>query len=172
MQGLESARYKNTFDCARQILVNEGPRAFYKGTIPRMSRVCLDVAITFMIYDSFMELFHKVWPWRIIDCKKWQLTLGVDVINFSLRHWICYKIRKSAFPGCFGGQSKVCKHWSLSYSYGYAYVLHAHNTTLENAMAKYSSLFCCSLSADYKCFMPLTPCWQRITRTYSFLAHS
>eukprot|EP00096_Caligus_rogercresseyi_P010054 TRINITY_DN3544_c0_g1_i1.p1 TRINITY_DN3544_c0_g1~~TRINITY_DN3544_c0_g1_i1.p1 ORF type:complete len:306 (-),score=75.53 TRINITY_DN3544_c0_g1_i1:491-1408(-) len=61
MQGLEANRYKNTLDCARQILVHEGPRAFYKGTIPRMSRVVLDVAITFMIYDSFMELFNKVW---------------------------------------------------------------------------------------------------------------
>jgi hypothetical protein len=29
-----------------------------------MSRVCLDVAITFMIYDSFMEMFNKVWPWK------------------------------------------------------------------------------------------------------------
>jgi len=62
MQGLEAKKYKNTFDCARQIMVNEGPKAFYKGTIPRMSRVVLDVAITFMIYDSFMELFNKVWP--------------------------------------------------------------------------------------------------------------
>ncbi len=61
MQGLEAARYKNTFDCARQIWKNEGALAFYKGTIPRMSRVCLDVAITFMIYDSFMEFFNKVW---------------------------------------------------------------------------------------------------------------
>jgi solute carrier family 25 citrate transporter 1 len=59
MQGLDAAKYKSTFDCAKQILVHEGPRAFYKGTIPRMSRVCLDVAITFMIYDSFMELFNK-----------------------------------------------------------------------------------------------------------------
>ena len=62
MQSLDAARYKNTFDCAKQILVNEGPKAFYKGTMPRMSRVCLDVAITFMIYDSFMEYFNKVWP--------------------------------------------------------------------------------------------------------------
>ena len=61
MQGLEASRYKNTFDCAKQIWTKEGPRAFYKGTIPRMSRVCLDVAITFMIYDSFMEFFNKVW---------------------------------------------------------------------------------------------------------------
>lgn len=62
MQGLEAAKYKNTFDCARQILVQEGPKAFYKGTVPRMSRVVLDVAITFMIYDSFMEIFNKAWP--------------------------------------------------------------------------------------------------------------
>lgn len=34
---------------------------FYKGTVPRLSRVCLDVAITFMIYDSFMDLFNKFW---------------------------------------------------------------------------------------------------------------
>lgn len=62
MQGLEASRYKNTFDCARQILTHEGPLAFYKGTMPRMARVCLDVAITFMIYDTFMEYFNKVWP--------------------------------------------------------------------------------------------------------------
>ena len=29
-------------------MVNEGPKAFYKGTLPRMSRVVLDVGITFM----------------------------------------------------------------------------------------------------------------------------
>ena len=50
------------YNCAKQIWTKEGPKAFYKGTIPRMSRVCLDVAITFMIYDSFMEWFNKVWP--------------------------------------------------------------------------------------------------------------
>jgi len=62
MQSLDAKKYENTWDCAKQIMTNEGPRAFYKGTLPRMSRVVLDVAITFMIYDSFMELFNKVWP--------------------------------------------------------------------------------------------------------------
>jgi len=62
MQSLDASKYRNTFDCAKQILVNEGPRAFYKGTLPRMSRVVLDVGITFMIYDSFMEVFNKLWP--------------------------------------------------------------------------------------------------------------
>ncbi|GAB6028727.1 hypothetical protein CHUAL_004547 [Chamberlinius hualienensis] len=61
MQGLEASKYKSTLDCAIQIMKNEGPKAFYKGTVPRLSRVCLDVAITFMIYDSFMELFNTVW---------------------------------------------------------------------------------------------------------------
>ncbi|XP_026472117.1 putative tricarboxylate transport protein, mitochondrial isoform X2 [Ctenocephalides felis] len=61
MQGLEASKYKNAFDCTLKIWKNEGPAAFYKGTVPRLGRVCADVAITFMIYDSFMELFNKVW---------------------------------------------------------------------------------------------------------------
>ncbi|KAK7863545.1 hypothetical protein R5R35_011172 [Gryllus longicercus] len=61
MQGLEASKYKNTLDCFLKIWKNEGPFAFYKGTVPRLSRVCLDVAITFMIYDSFMEFFNAVW---------------------------------------------------------------------------------------------------------------
>lgn len=59
MQGLEAAKYRNTADCAMQILKNEGIFAFYKGTVPRLGRVCLDVGITFMIYDSFMTLFMR-----------------------------------------------------------------------------------------------------------------
>lgn len=61
MQGLEASKYKNTADCFMKIWRNEGPLAFYKGTVPRLGRVCLDVAITFMIYDSFMDLFNKFW---------------------------------------------------------------------------------------------------------------
>lgn len=61
MQGIEAKRYKNTLDCARQIMVNEGPKAFYKGTVPRLSRVVLDVGITFMIYDSIMEAINHFW---------------------------------------------------------------------------------------------------------------
>lgn len=61
MQGLEAHKYKNTFDCIYKIAKYEGAGAFYKGTIPRLSRVCLDVAITFMIYDSFMDLFNTLW---------------------------------------------------------------------------------------------------------------
>lgn len=62
MQGLEASKYKNSLDCVVQIWKHEGPFAFYKGTVPRLGRVCLDVAITFMIYDSFMDLFNRVFP--------------------------------------------------------------------------------------------------------------
>ncbi|VDD86890.1 unnamed protein product [Enterobius vermicularis] len=61
MQGLEAKKYKNTIDCAVQIWKKEGFFAFYKGTVPRLSRVCLDVAITFMIYDSLMEFINRHW---------------------------------------------------------------------------------------------------------------
>ncbi|XP_052270832.1 putative tricarboxylate transport protein, mitochondrial isoform X2 [Dreissena polymorpha] len=61
LQGLDAHKYKGTIDCAIKIFKNEGPRAFYKGTVPRLSRVCLDVCITFMIYDNFMEVFNKFW---------------------------------------------------------------------------------------------------------------
>lgn len=44
-----------------QILKNEGPKAFYKGTVPRLGRVCLDVAIVFVIYDEVVKLLNKVW---------------------------------------------------------------------------------------------------------------
>ncbi|XP_053617116.1 putative tricarboxylate transport protein, mitochondrial [Plodia interpunctella] len=61
MQGLEAAKYKNTLDCFLKIWKNEGPIAFYKGTVPRLSRVVFDVAITFTIYDSIMDAFNLVW---------------------------------------------------------------------------------------------------------------
>ncbi|KAG2471044.1 TXTP protein, partial [Polypterus senegalus] len=61
MQGLEAHKYKNTFDCAYKIMKYEGPLAFYKGTIPRLGRVCLDVAIVFIIYEEVVKVLNKVW---------------------------------------------------------------------------------------------------------------
>ncbi|WKY01413.1 hypothetical protein Q1695_015424 [Nippostrongylus brasiliensis] len=61
MQGLEAKKYKNSIDCAVQIWKKEGFFAFYKGTVPRLSRVVLDVAITFMIYDSIIDFLNVYW---------------------------------------------------------------------------------------------------------------
>ncbi|PWA26573.1 hypothetical protein CCH79_00001237 [Gambusia affinis] len=59
--GLEAHKYKSTVDCAVQIMKYEGPMAFYKGTIPRLGRVCLDVAIVFIIYEEVVKFLNIVW---------------------------------------------------------------------------------------------------------------
>ncbi|XP_030370641.1 putative tricarboxylate transport protein, mitochondrial [Scaptodrosophila lebanonensis] len=61
MQSIEASKYKGSWDCFFTTLREEGPFAFYKGTLPRLSRVCIDVGITFMLYDTIMDIFKKVW---------------------------------------------------------------------------------------------------------------
>lgn len=34
---------------------------FYKGTIPRLGRVCLDVALVFVIYEEVVKILNRVW---------------------------------------------------------------------------------------------------------------
>ncbi|XP_034026620.1 tricarboxylate transport protein B, mitochondrial [Thalassophryne amazonica] len=61
MQGLEAHKYRNTVDCGLKILRHEGLAAFYKGTVPRLGRVCLDVAIVFIIYEEVVKVLNAVW---------------------------------------------------------------------------------------------------------------
>ncbi|KAM4578653.1 tricarboxylate transport protein B, mitochondrial [Fundulus diaphanus] len=61
MQGLDAHKYKSTLDCALKILKYEGLAAFYKGTVPRLGRVCLDVAIVFIIYEEVVKALNVVW---------------------------------------------------------------------------------------------------------------
>jgi len=62
MQGLEASKYKSSVDCFTQIVKNEGPAALYKGTLPRMSRVVIDVALVFVIYEEVLTILDKVRP--------------------------------------------------------------------------------------------------------------
>lgn len=62
MQGLDAQKYSGTMDCIGKIWTQEGPAALYRGLIPRMGHVCLGVAVNFVIYYSFMDLFNKFWP--------------------------------------------------------------------------------------------------------------
>ncbi|CAH1113446.1 unnamed protein product [Psylliodes chrysocephalus] len=62
MQGLEAHKYKNTLHCLISVGRNEGPLAYYKGSIPRLSRVVFDVAITFTIYETIMDILNVIWP--------------------------------------------------------------------------------------------------------------
>ncbi|OQS01949.1 tricarboxylate transporter [Thraustotheca clavata] len=52
MQGLKGAQYASTWDCAKQIMKNEGFLGFYAGTIPRLGRVIPGQGVIFMSYDS------------------------------------------------------------------------------------------------------------------------
>ena len=56
MQGLEAAKYRSTVDCFLRIVRQEGLLALYKGSVPRLGRACLDAGITFMAYDTIMQL--------------------------------------------------------------------------------------------------------------------
>ncbi|KAJ7391909.1 hypothetical protein OS493_016205 [Desmophyllum pertusum] len=61
MQGLDAHKYKNTLDCVMRIIKYEGLKAFYKGTVPRLGRVCFDVAFVFTFYENVMKLLDYVW---------------------------------------------------------------------------------------------------------------
>ena len=37
------------------------PSRFYKGTVPRLGRVCMDVAIVFIIYEEVVKVLNVVW---------------------------------------------------------------------------------------------------------------
>lgn len=62
MQGLDAQKFKGPMDCAGQIWKTEGLRGFYKGTVPRMSRVVLDVALTFTLFENIKQLMDYVMP--------------------------------------------------------------------------------------------------------------
>lgn len=52
-------RLKQAFDCKLPHPVFFC--RFYKGTVPRLGRVCLDVAIVFVIYEEVVKLLNNVW---------------------------------------------------------------------------------------------------------------
>ena len=51
MQGLEANKYGSFGACFMHIMRNEGLPGFYKGVVPRLARVILDVAITFSVFN-------------------------------------------------------------------------------------------------------------------------
>jgi solute carrier family 25 citrate transporter 1 len=59
MQGLSAHKYKNTFDCGYQIWQHEGIRGLYKGTVPRLSRLVIDVGLTFTFYEYINRLIDS-----------------------------------------------------------------------------------------------------------------
>lgn len=61
MQG-EAAKelYKGTADCAMQMVRNEGPQAFFAGSIPRMVQVGMTSGISFALFPVISKLLNQV----------------------------------------------------------------------------------------------------------------
>jgi solute carrier family 25 citrate transporter 1 len=62
MQGLEAHKYKSSLECFVSIYKNEGFGGYYKGAGARLSRVVLDVAITFTLVEHIRNLLDKLSP--------------------------------------------------------------------------------------------------------------
>ena len=43
------------------LLIFSALTSFYKGTTPRLGRVCADVALVFTLYEHVMRLLDYVW---------------------------------------------------------------------------------------------------------------
>ena len=59
-QGLESARFRNSLQCAREIVAAGGVRALYFGLGPRVVRVMLEVGLQFSLYESIAPWVDRV----------------------------------------------------------------------------------------------------------------
>ena len=52
MQGLESGRYKSSFECGRALVRAGGVRALYHGLGTRVVRVIVEMSLTFCLYEQ------------------------------------------------------------------------------------------------------------------------
>jgi len=62
MQGLEASKYNGPLDCFKKIYQNEGIKGLYKGVVPRLSRVVLDVALTFTLFEYIKRGLDYTFP--------------------------------------------------------------------------------------------------------------
>ena len=60
MQGLDAKKYNGSIDCFVKIWKHDGIRGYYKGVEARMTRVVLDVAITFTLVEHIRILLDKL----------------------------------------------------------------------------------------------------------------
>jgi len=55
----QSGQYSGILDCARQLVVKEGPRAFYKGFVPSYMRLGSWNIVMFVSYEQYKRLWTK-----------------------------------------------------------------------------------------------------------------
>lgn len=60
MEAMSKENKKASMAHLAQKLEQEGPKTFFKGSIVRMIRVCIDVAFTFMIYEKVIAYIYSL----------------------------------------------------------------------------------------------------------------
>lgn len=50
--------YNGVIDCIKRVWMNEGTYGFFKGCVPNAVRVAPSAAITFVVYESMMDLLE------------------------------------------------------------------------------------------------------------------
>lgn len=61
MQGLFWNNYRSHWDCARKLWRKEGPLVFFRGSAPRMVRVCIDMAYSSLFYEFMCSYMERSW---------------------------------------------------------------------------------------------------------------
>lgn len=85
--------------------------SFYKGTVPRLGRVCLDVAIVFIIYEEVVKVLNTVWKtdWpagcteqrrRRLPTQIWVLQTSLCVVTTRCRERGCVWQRELNLDPC------------------------------------------------------------------------
>lgn len=59
MQGLESGRYRNAFDCARALVRAGGVQSLYFGMSTRIVRVVAEVGLSFSLYEQLSPALDR-----------------------------------------------------------------------------------------------------------------
>jgi solute carrier family 25 citrate transporter 1 len=63
MQSMEARTlYRNSFDCAAQLVRNEGVLTLWSGALPRLVRLMLSGGIVFTMYEKSIELMGRMDP--------------------------------------------------------------------------------------------------------------
>lgn len=110
MQSLEArTRYSNSFNCASQILKQEGITAFWRGTTPRLARLVLSGGIVFTVVSIrwYRPLDNGrtrpgIWFWFHPSLRLFVITFSVrgNHGSFECRHlgYLSFTLGTSSFP--------------------------------------------------------------------------
>lgn len=91
MQGLFWNKYRSPWQCARKLWVKEGPQVFFRGSAPRMVRVCIDMAYSATFYEFMCNYMEETW---VEGAKRWiwfWVCLQIHIFCLNYKYY-CYSV--------------------------------------------------------------------------------